>query len=346
MDKKRAGGITPPLLMNQVFDDSFRQVSDLVTGYKRYCILLWALESGILDVLDSEGPIEAEAQIARAGYRPDIALRWIDALIEIGILEKMEGLIQVNPVFSPYLVSGSPQYQGDSIRSVHEGFWSNGIDILKNGPDTSGKPEGGMTPEFLMVVFQHSMRGELQEITRILSSLAEFRSARRLLDIGGGHGMYSVSFCQQNPALSTVILDRPHITPFTLEMVDRYGLSDRIEVISGDMNVGLPGSGYDLIYTSHILYRQDGLSDLINRIVRVLNDGGLFISNHKFEEDWKNPENDAPAALENENIRSFHRMIPEAEFRYILRDAGLSRIESWKVPATTGFSTLHITLKQ
>ncbi len=346
MSEKRSGEIIPPLIMDQVFGDSYQQVSKIITGYQRYRLLLWALESGIMDILDRDGPMETEALIVREGYRSDIAGLWIDALIDIGILEKVEGLIRNNPLLSPYLVSESPLYQGESIRSVQEGFWGMGIDILTNGPETPGKPEGRMTPEFLRVVSQHSMRGEIQEITRILSSFGEFASARRLLDIGGGHGMYAISFCQQNPNLSAVILDRTHITPFTRDMVARYGLSDRIEVISGDMDLDLPYSGYDLVYASHMMYREKDLPYLISRIVRVLNEGGLFISNHKFKEDWKSPENDAPSALENEIIRSFHRMIPEAEFLNILKSAGLSRIESRKVPVNTGFSTLHTALKQ
>ncbi|MFH0967997.1 MAG: class I SAM-dependent methyltransferase [Methanobacteriota archaeon] len=346
MSEKRVGGIIPPLIMDQVFGDSYQQVSNLITGYKRYRLLLWALDSGIVDILDRDGPMETEALIARKEYRTDITRLWIDALIDISILERAEGLIRNNPFLSPYLISDSPLYQGDSIRSVQGGFWGMGIDILTNRPDTPGKPEGKMTPEFLRVVSQHSMRGEIQEITQILSSLEKFRSAKRLLDIGGGHGMYAISLCQQNPNLSAVILDRPHISLFTRNMVEHYGLSDRIEVISGDMDLDLPYSGYDIVYASHVMYRQEDLTDLISRIVRVLNEGGLFISNHKFKEDWKSPENDAPAALENEIIRSFHRMTSEYEFLNLLKSAGLSRIEVRKVSANTGFSTLHTALKQ
>ncbi|HWQ66466.1 MAG TPA: methyltransferase domain-containing protein [Methanospirillum sp.] len=345
MSEKRTGEIIPPLIMDQIFGDSYHQVSNLITGYKRYRILLWVLDSGVVDILERDGPMETEALIIRFGYRSALATLWIDALIDIGILERFEGLIRNNPALSPYLFSGSPLYQGDSIRSVQEGFWGMGIEILTTEPGLPGKAERKMTPEFLRVVSQHSMRGEIQEISRILSSLGEFKSARRLLDIGGGHGMYAISFCQQNPNLSAVILDQPHITPFTRDMVDRYGLSDRIEVISGDMDLDLPYPGYDLVYASHMMYRQEDLPDLISRIVRVLNEGGLFISNHKFKADWVNPMNDPPAALENEIIRSFHRMVPETEFLGILNSAGLSVVESRKVPANTGFSTLHTALK-
>lgn len=345
MNEIRAEGGFPPLLMDQVFDRSYRLIDDLIIGHKRYCLLLSALESSIIDILDNDGPMEAELLLKKIGCNSEFGWLWIDALGEIGIVERTGTIVRVRPALSPYLVSDSPLYQGDSIRSAKETAWCNGVEFLKREPDTLVKSEGRMTPEFLRIVAQHSMRGELQDITKILSSMEEFRSARLLLDIGGGHGMYSISFCQQNPELSAVILDRPHITPATSEMVEKFGMTEQIRVISGDMNLDLPGSHYDIVYVSHIFYRKEDLSILIPRIVQVLNKGGLLVSNHKFGDDWKRRESDATAALENEIIRDFHQMIPEQEYLENLKSAGLGRIETWKVPANTGFSTLHTALK-
>lgn len=345
MKMKKSGEPVPPSLLNQVFDASYQKISDLVNGQKRYCLLLSVLESGIPDILYHHGPMEPEILLARLGYESELARLWIDALVEIGIIEKTSGQVQICQGLSPYLVSESPLYQGDSISSAKMSPWCIGTGYLKNEPDTSRRTEGKMTPEFLRIVAQHSLKGELQEITRILLSMKEFRSASTLLDIGGGHGMYSISFCQQNPNLSVVILDLPHIVQSTREIVERYGMEDRVEVISGDMHTDLPGSGYDLIYVSHILYRKDDLSVLLHRIIQVLNKGGLLISNHKFHDDWINSDLDAVTTLDHEMIKSHHRMIPEPEFLNILKSEGLTLIESRKVPATTGFSTLHIALK-
>lgn len=330
-----------PSLMDQTFGDGYHQIDELISGFRRYRILLWALESGIADILNKEGQMDSDLLSSRLGYRPEFALVWIDALVESGFIERTGNVLRLSSVIMPYLVRESPLYQGDSIRMASEGIWKEGVDLFRIGADSKG-PARKMSPEFLRVVCQHSMRGELPDITKNLCQRKEFSSARRLLDIGGGHGMYSISFCQQNPVLSALILDRPSITPFTEGMIEQYGMTGRISVVAGDMYTEIPGSGYDIVYSSHILYRSADMPTLLRNIIKTMNPGGLFVSNHKFADDWIIPENDATSALDMIVTRDHHRMISDQEFTSYLESAGLSDITSTRVRASTGFSRLHL----
>ena len=342
MTLDKAGENLPPVLMDQVFDDSYQPIQDLVSGYKRYCILLSALKSGLFDLL-SGGPMTRERVLAETGCESPYGDSWLTVLEEIGLVESLGEKIRIPLSLLPYLVSKSPLYQGDSILSEQGAGsrWPDFSSFLQEKAERPVKPKGGLTPDFLRVVSEHSLRGEIQEVTRALCSCEEFRSGKRLLDIGGGHGMYSISFCQQNPHLTGVILDRSHITPFTREMIDRYNMTDRIQVMDGDMQVSLPGSGYDLVFISHVLYRNDDLPLLLQRIFYVLNPGGILVSNHKFREDWGCSDKSSLASLENDIIRDFHLMRPETEFLKILESTGFSRIMTKKVVSITGNSTLH-----
>ncbi len=330
--------------MDQTFGDGYHQIDVLISGFRRYRILLWALESGITDILYKEGQMDSELLSSRLGFRPDLALVWIDALVESGLLERTENVLRLPSALMPYIVRESPLYQGDSIRMASEGIWKEGVDLFRIGADSKG-PARKMSPEFLRVVCQHSMRGELPDITKNLCQRKEFSSARRLLDIGGGHGMYSISFCQQNPFLSAIILDRPSITPFTEEMVEQYGMTDRISVVAGDMHTDIPGSGYDIVFVSHILYHCTDIPTLLRNIIKKMNPGGLFVSNHKFADDWIIPENDTTSALDMMVTRDHHRMISDEEFTSYLESAGLSDITSTRVRASTGFSRLHLGMR-
>jgi len=344
MRKEEPGDIKSPSLMDQEFGESYGLIDDLITGYKRYKTLLWALDSGITEVLHREGQMEPEVLVEKLEYQPDTAGLMIDALVEIGILERTGTTVNLCSFLAPYLVQDSPLYQGDSIRSSSGGIWEKNSDPFKILPDIK-EPVRKMSPEFLRTVYQHSMRGELPDITRILCARPEFQSAGKLLDIGGGHGMYSISFCQQNAGLSAIILDKPSITPFTQEMVKRYQMEDRISAVPGDMNTEIPGSGYDLVFASHVMYRLENLSSFLIRIIQKMNPGALFISNHKFENDWINPDGNALATLDIVTIKNHHHMMPEAEFEKNLMAAGFSGISMLKVRATTGHSTLHIAKK-
>ncbi|PWR71261.1 methyltransferase domain-containing protein [Methanospirillum lacunae] len=344
MEQNHQKGLNPLSSKGQACGEDFHRIDEVISGFRRYRVLTWALESGIADILYAVGPHDPDVLIQKLGYQSSFGKSFLEALVEIGILEKKENKVGLCSKLAPYLVSESPLYQGDSIRSSSEGIWGQSEDFFKENSE-SQKPASQMSPDFLKVVCQHSMRGEIQEITRILSNIPEFQSSHTLLDIGGGHGMYSISFCQKNPGLSAVILDKQSITPFTLEMVKRYQMVDRISIETGDMNVDIPGSGYDMVFASHILYRADDLHLLLKRIAAKIKTRGLFISNHKFEDDWIIPREDALKAMDTVFIKGHHHMVTRDEFKNVLGSSGLSGIQSFNIRTCTGFSTLTIATK-
>ncbi|WP_181391729.1 class I SAM-dependent methyltransferase [Methanospirillum lacunae] len=333
-----------PSLMDQTFDQSYQRIEDIVDGLRQYRVLLWAVQSGIADVLTDEGPMESDLLIQKLGYHPEPAHLWIEALVESKILERSEKTVWLSQGISRYLISNSPLYQGDTIKYISEAIWGNEADFFSVGikHDIS---EDKINPDFLRVLSQRSMRGELQDVSRVLSQKKEFLNARRLLDIGGGHGMYSISFCQQNPNLSGVILDRPSIIQFTQAMINHYMMADRISVVSGDMNTDLPGCGYDLVFASHIIYGMKDPASFINRIYQKINIGGIFISNHKFDDDWVLSDTNLLSALETATRRMYHQMIPENEYNTLIQSTGFVIKDVIKIKANTGYTTLHIAAK-
>ncbi len=345
MQGRREGDEKSLILMDQDFDNSFAMITDLIRGHQRYTILLSAITSGILQTLIQNGPMRVENLVSELECDKSKIDLWIQAIVDIGILKKDGDFVEISRGMTKFLNPKSAIYQGDSIISKQESPWYSKGNFLMSNAQLGEKTRREMTPEFLKVVGQHAMRGEIQEITKILSTMTEFTSARKLLDIGGGHGLYSISLCQQNIDLNSVILDQPHIIEATKENVTKFRMEKQIEVISGDMNKEIPGTGYDLMLASHILYHKETLEPHIRRFVSGLRNGGLFISNHKFSTDWKLPENDVLTALEHEMIRDFHQMIPESDFIEILKAQGLDLMVTRRVQSTTGLSTLHIARK-
>ena len=45
----------------------------------------------------------------------------------------------------------------------------------------------------------------------IISELPEFKEARKLLDLGGGHGLYAITFTKSNPNLGAYVFDFPDV---------------------------------------------------------------------------------------------------------------------------------------
>lgn len=57
---------------------------------------------------------------------------------------------------------------------------------------------------------------------------------RRLLDLGGGSGAYSISAVGAYPGLGAVVFDLPPVIEVTREYLDEHGVADRIDVVGGD----------------------------------------------------------------------------------------------------------------
>jgi hypothetical protein len=77
---------------------------------------------------------------------------------------------------------------------------------------------------------------------------------KRLLDVAGGPGEYSIAFCQQYPNLKADILELPASADRGKPVVEKAELSDRIHYIEVDLLETDWGEGYDLILMSNILH--------------------------------------------------------------------------------------------
>ena len=79
-------------------------------------------------------------------------------------------------------------------------------------------------------------------------------TARRLLDVGGGHGSYSIGFCRRYPQLSATIFDLPGALKLGQETIAAERISDRIWVQEGDFWVDDLGDSYDVALLFNIIH--------------------------------------------------------------------------------------------
>ena len=114
---------------------------------------------------------------------------------------------------------------------------------------------------------------------------------KRLLDLGGGPGTYSIHFCLANPEMEAVIFDRPTTKPFAFKTVASFDLEERIEFIGGDFNVDpIQGGPYDVAWLSHILHSNsyEDCQKCIEKTVAALEPGGLILIMDMFRPQSKN----------------------------------------------------------
>ena len=61
----------------------------------------------------------------------------------------------------------------------------------------------------------------------------DLAGCKRLLDIGGGHGLYSIFFTRKYPHLRACVLDLPQIIPVTNENIERLGAREKVSAVAG-----------------------------------------------------------------------------------------------------------------
>ncbi len=123
---------------------------------------------------------------------------------------------------------------------------------------------------------------------------------KRLLDIGGASGTYTMAFLRKNPRLTAVIFDLEDVIPMSVERLSAEGFLDRVEPVAGDFYRDELPKGCDLALLSAIIHqnsREENL-ELYRKVFRALDPGGrLLIRDHIMDESRTSPPGGAAFAV-------------------------------------------------
>ena len=171
-----------------------------------------------------------------------------------------------------------------------------------------------------------ALAGRAKNVAPMLAARAPVNNARKLLDVGGGTGIYSYAMLRQHPDLRAVIFDRAEVLKVAREMALQYGVADRTEFIAGDMFVDAMPAGCDVILLSNILHDWDVpvCRSLVKRCAAALPAGGQLLIHDVFLND--NFDGPLPVALYSAALFTLTegRAYSAAEYRQWLVEAGLT----------------------
>ena len=154
---------------------------------------------------------------------------------------------------------------------------------------------------------------------------------RRMLDVGGGSGAYSIAFAQANPNLRADILDLAPVLAIARGHIQQAGLSKRIRTKPGDLRADALGKRYDLVLISaicHMLGPEEN-RDLFRRAFQALAPGGRVA----VRDFILNPAKTAPrgAALFSLNMlvgTANGASYSQREYTAWLREAGFDKVNT------------------
>jgi predicted O-methyltransferase YrrM len=314
------------------------ELQQAISGFRESRAILTAVELDIFSVVGDGADSKAVAE--KLGTDPNATESLLNSLAAIDLIEKREAIFSNGPVAARFLAAGSPDDSRAAImHTVHLWpRWSTLTECVRQGTSVTYKemPERGEAWTGAFIAAMHksaSFRAPM-----VLRAIG-IEGVRRMLDVGGGSGAYSIAFARANEGLQADILDLATVVPLTQKHIDEAGLGDRVRTRVGDLRFDDLGSGYDMVFISaicHMLSPSEN-KDLLKRSFEALGAGGrVVVQDFVLNADKTKPKTAALFALNMLVGTRSGSAYSETEYSEWMRDAGFGDIRPIVLPGPTG----------
>jgi SAM-dependent methyltransferase len=140
-------------------------------------------------------------------------------------------------------------------------------------------------PEAATIFDRALAEGATLRLDEVLQACG-WREKECVVDVAGGDGCLLAGILERHRHLRGILFERPHLEAEARRRFARDGVSDRCDVLSGDMFEGVPAGG-DVYIMSHVLHgwQDDQALRLIRNCRRVMRTGDHLIVADRVLED-------------------------------------------------------------
>ena len=176
-----------------------------------------------------------------------------------------------------------------------------------------------------------------------LATRLDLREATRLLDIGGGSGIYACSLVAQHPHLRATVFDQQPVDQIAAKLIAQRGFNDRITVQAGDMFRDPLPPDCDVHLYSNVLHDWGvpEVRQLVTASFRALKPGGLLIVHDAFI----NADKTGPLPVAAYSALLMHstqgKCYSTTEYEALLGEAGFREFQFFTTAADRGALTAN-----
>ncbi|HXZ65958.1 MAG TPA: methyltransferase [Streptosporangiaceae bacterium] len=228
--------------------------------------LLAADELGVLASIADEPGSVAEVS-ARLGLNGRALGSVLALLASLGYLVPRQGRFHVTDAARHHLLPSSPFHWGGVWAQMRQGsplytqlrtalITPDPVEAIPQGNgdrSVDGWATGTLSPEAAASLTKY-MHSHSAAAAVAVAHTDLFASTRRLLDVGGCSGVFSIVLAERHPRLSCTIMDLPAVCELTPDYVKERGLADRIDTCAADMFRDPWPQGYDAVFLSNIFH--------------------------------------------------------------------------------------------
>ncbi|MBI4902252.1 MAG: methyltransferase [Acidobacteria bacterium] len=249
--------------------------------------LLSAVEMELFTEL-ARHPEDLDTLRGRLGLHPRSAHDFLDALVALGFLERVDGKYHNTPSTDMFLDKRKPAYIGGILEMANKrlyGFWGHLTEALRTGEQQNESKHGGADLFATLYADPTRLKGFLKAMSGIsrganLRIAAQFPWAQygTAADVGTAQGDLIVQVAKANPHLQGIGFDLPEVAPIFEDYVVENSLTDRVQFAAGSFfDDPLPKA--DVIMMGHILHdwNLDIKRMLVTKAYDALPEGGALI---------------------------------------------------------------------
>lgn len=334
--------------INEPPEISPEPIDEMINGYKVSHILNTAVEKGVFTRLsESKSAKELAEDI---GTDPRATEKILNVLVTLGLLAKSNNAYANTVEAETFLVDGRPHYMGNYVRmTVGSNMLLSSLDmVLENGASLQDHMKDYTFDEMnILGCAEGALCHELPIIFDTLRDIPEFAGAKRILDLGGSHGAYSMAFARKDSVSEVTMFDRPHVIGFAKEFIAKHEMEDRIKLIAGDFNNDDIGNGYDLVFISHVFYQKEGIEPVLGKIYDSLDNNGAVVLNHWVVNETRTGPRISVLFDLYASIMSMDRHVyTPNEYADLLKEAGFSKVRIFDIQTPPSPSMLIIGKKE
>ena len=252
-------------------DAALNYLNDLTWGYRASRILQTAVRLKLFTHLDKRGRT-CEELAALCSAKPQLLQKILIACCAMGLLQTDSDVYSNTELSQTYLVEDKPLYQGHIIAHTARvwDFWNDlPNDVFgvppQEDPDQSHR-------DFILGMRDITMAGRGQ----LFIDHIDLSGRKKLFDVGGGPGLYSILACRKYPELTATVFDLPETIAITRQIIEQENMTERISVCEGNWDTDDFGSGNDVVLFSNVLHGAE--SDAMQKLQKAfdsMNPGGM-----------------------------------------------------------------------
>jgi ubiquinone/menaquinone biosynthesis C-methylase UbiE len=310
---------------------------ELATGYWASMVLLSLNELGIFTILSGDGLSATE--VADKGGLDARAVRFLlDSGANLGLLRRQDDRYTNAPDAETFLVEGKPFYMGGGIKYALDTFpmWGKLPAAVQTGEPQLAAEQYLGEDKARTRRFVYAMHHRAKPTAFGLGQGIDLSGCKRLLDLGGGSGAYSIMFCKRHPELRATLFDLPGVLEVASEIVAAEGVTDQVELKPGSYHTDDLGEAiYDAVFLNGMLHRESEAftQELLGRVKRALVPGGrVFITDVMIDDSGHGPLFSTLFALNMLLSAPGGGAHSTADQRQWLEAQGFTDVQVWPLP--------------